>query len=558
MENESTCKFSLIHDQWIMVSTLEGLTTEVSTIDIFENGAKYKALAGELRTQDFSMLRFLLAILHGALGGRDIDGNPFPNEPEKQTNGAIELWNNLWRNGLPVERIRAYLDSFSDRFYLFHPLLPFYQIANLENGTEYSAAKLNSEVGESGNKSRIFSQRFAFGKPSLSFAEAARWLIHTMMFDDASNKPTQKKGLPSSGVGWLGQLGLISAVGDTLLQTLLLNLIFLPDGNNRPWEQGKAIWEISPRTEERVQITPPDSQVALLTHQSRRIRLFREGNVVTGYRLQGGDFFRKENCFTEQFTVWKNISTNESKQPVFVPRKHSLAVQMWRDFSPLVEQSNQKKMPGIIAWLKRLHPIPDYPVLRFQITGILYGDKNSSIDDIIYDSLAFNAGLLAELDKHETGWVRRIIDELVFTRMLVDEVATLAENVVKADGKNAGNDPQRKESVKAAKADAESQAYYRLDQPFRKWLEALDPSIDDPTGEIMEEECEKWWRNSQSIVHSLGQEIVEKCSPQAYIGSSETLRKRGCKPVPEAYSIFMRNTKRRNSLRGGKRIGRAT
>lgn len=126
----------------------------------------------------------------------------------------------------------------------------------------------------------------------MEYAQAARWLLYVNAYDDTSSKP-KGKGLPSPGVGWLGKLGLIEAVGENLFQTLLLNLTLLKDGRNL-WEgENRPIWEREPDKAERQEIAVPDNQAELLTLQSRRLLLKRDHDKVVGYYLLGGDFLIK-------------------------------------------------------------------------------------------------------------------------------------------------------------------------------------------------------------------------------------------------------------------------
>ena len=99
----------------------------------------------------------------------------------------------------------------------------FWQIPEAAVGTEYTVAKLNGELSESGNKVRLFPLCNGIKKQEMEYAAAARWLLYVNAYDDTSAKP-KGKGLPSPGVGWPGKLGLIAAVGDNLFQTLMLNL----------------------------------------------------------------------------------------------------------------------------------------------------------------------------------------------------------------------------------------------------------------------------------------------------------------------------------------------
>ena len=63
----------------------------------------------------------------------------------------------LWElKRFPEQPIRDYLEQWKDRFWLFHPEWPFWQVPEAAIGTEYGAAKLNGEMSESSNKIRLF------------------------------------------------------------------------------------------------------------------------------------------------------------------------------------------------------------------------------------------------------------------------------------------------------------------------------------------------------------------------------------------------------------------
>ena len=74
-----------------------------------------------------------------------------------QSDDALERWSALWQLGhFPAEPVRDYLEQWKDRFWLFHPTHPFWQVPQAKIGTEYGAAKLNGEMSESSNKLRLF------------------------------------------------------------------------------------------------------------------------------------------------------------------------------------------------------------------------------------------------------------------------------------------------------------------------------------------------------------------------------------------------------------------
>lgn len=130
--------------------------------------------------------------------------------------------------------------------------------------------------------------------------------------------------------GWLGKLGLITAKGKTLFETLMLNLVLLKE-DYEPWEPNVPAWELPKAREgERVEITIPDNPAALLTLQSRRLLLERNNDKVTGYRLLGGDFFSRENAFNETMTVWKSVMERGTSTGQYQPKRHDSSKQMWR------------------------------------------------------------------------------------------------------------------------------------------------------------------------------------------------------------------------------------
>lgn len=529
-------EFNLLHEPWIMVMGKGGETQEISMLELFRKASEYRSFAGELPTQDVAILRLLLAVLHAVFGRYDISGTfSSPKHPE----AALERWKALWDKGsFPMEIIEKYLMHFEDRFYLFHPKHPFYQVTDIGKATSYTAAKLNGELSESSNKIRLFPQRAGSQKLVLQYSEATRWLIYVNAFDDTAGKPTQK-GLPSPGAGWLGKLGLIAAVGENVFETLTLNLILLKDGSDELWGEEAPVWESERvKSEERTEITMPDSLSGLLTLQSRRLCLKRQGDEVVGYDLLGGDFFPKENALLEQMTLWRNAAKKKTDPPEYNPRRHDPSRQLWRDFSVLMGHSENNRKPGIISWLERLkgeQMIP-YSHFHFMTAAVKYGDKDFSADDVFSDSITFSGEMLTALGE---SWVNRIIGEIETTDRLVDQVGRLAQNLVKASG-NADTNGQRNA--------AKEQAYYRINQPFRRWLASIDPQKND---DKKDELCSQWWEQAKGIIQGLGKEMVSQAGPQAFAGRVEEDKRTGREyryTAPEAYNRFLYHTTNREVL----------
>ena len=529
-------EFNLLHEPWILVKDRGGSIEEVSLTDLFRNAPRYQGLAGELPTQDIAILRLLLAILHAVFARYDLEGEHVPID---SPGIALQRWKELWEKQMfPLDILEEYLRHYEDRFYLFHPTRPFYQVAELGRSTEYNVAKLNGELSESNNKLRLFPQRSGSGKAGLTYQEAARWLININAYDDTASKP-MSKGLPSPGAGWLGKLGLIIATGDNLYETLLLNLVFLKDGSDEPWGEEMPAWEVDEaNAEERTEIVMPDNPSALYTLQSRRLLLKRDGGSITGYSLLGGDFFPKENAFAEHMTLWRNNAKRADDPPQYNPRRHDSSRQLWRDFPALVGLKEGDRQPGVIKWLARLkeEDLIKQKHFRFQTASVKYIDKDFSVKDVFGDSLSFSAGLLTSLgDK----WLHRIIDEMAVTDMLVWQLGQLARNLAMAAGDADGT--KQKEA-------AREQAYHRLGAPFRRWLEGIDPVRDDNR---VDEVCEQWWVQARGIVRSIGEELINQTGPQAFVGrdiEDKNKKTRRRYVAPQEYNYFLYRISTREAL----------
>ncbi|MFQ9792821.1 MAG: type I-E CRISPR-associated protein Cse1/CasA [Acutalibacteraceae bacterium] len=430
------CEFNLLDEPWIKVMKRDGTIDEVSILTVFEQAHLYTDLAGELATQNVAVLRLLLAVLHTVFSRVDEHREDAPIE---ETDDALERWGALWNaNCFPIEPIKAYLHTQHEKFWLFHPERPFGQALSAAKGTEYSAAKLIGELSESSNKIRLFPPRTGKDKTEISYAESARWLLYVNGYDDTSAKP-KGKNLPSPGAGWLGKLGLITAKGKTLFETLMLNLVLLKE-DYEPWEPNVPAWELPKAREgERVEITIPDNPAALLTLQSRRLLLERNNDKVTGYRLLGGDFFSRENAFNETMTVWKSVMERGTSTGQYQPKRHDSSKQMWRDFASIVEQNDTKHLPGIVTWMNQLQKaklLDKHQMVCFSIASVQYGDKDFFVTDEFSDSLTFYAELLTDAGEI---WRTLALNEIQRCDQIANIVGRLARDLVKSAGGDEGD-----------------------------------------------------------------------------------------------------------------------
>lgn len=359
---------------------------------------------------------------------------------------------------------------------------------------------------ESGNKPRLFSGRIDNNK--LSFSEAARWLLYTHAFDvaPAGRPPTDRVIIKGYGLPWVSELGLIWAEGNNLFETLMLNFV-LVDHNQEQWAVRDINWEKEEITTEDtlkdITFHQPGSPAELFTMQFRRIQLQYDESkrLVTGYDLWSGIKTDYNNAFYEIMTTWQKDKENKN----WVPKKHSAERQMWRDFSSILETSENSVPSGVVKWINLLQEKGELQTnaVTFRTAGIEY-KNNATVKHIYSDSLQVNTGLLSRLGEE---WLIRISNVLRLTDDCVGLLGTLALNLVKASG---DSDSER---IKAGANTAKAEAYFRLDMPFRTWLADIDPAQSD-----MDEAEQDWINIVKQVLLQLGEEIAHQTGERAITG----------------------------------------
>lgn len=518
--------FDLTRSPWIPVLRTDGGEAELSLTEVFEQAEDVRRLVGDVPTQDFALLRLLLAILHDAVDG--------PQE--------IEDWAELWDEGLPLETLRAYLGTHRERFDLLHPITPFLQVADLrtKNG-EYSA--LNRIVADVPNNARFFSMR-ARGAERLGYAEAARWVVHTHAYDPSGIKsgaegdPRVKggRGYPQ-GVGWSGNLGGVYAEGDNLRQTLLLNLIAFDTPNlhtaTEP-DRDRPAWVHPPATaapsDGAQAVSRPHGLRDLYTWQTRRLRLHHDTGGVHGVLLAYGDPLTPRNMqLREPMSAWRRSPAQEKKlreATVYLPRDHDPARAAWRGLGALVtgkargaeqrQEAADQVRPRILDWVARLTVdgyLPRGYLLRARLVGAVYGTQQSVIDEIVDDAVAMPVVLLHERNRE---LAQAAVSAVTDAEEAVTALGDLATGLAQAAG--AESDGPR--------ATARDLAFGDLDAPFRKWLSELVPSaegadgtedpLDDPR--YPTEQRREWQLAVRATVARLGDELIDSASEASWEG----------------------------------------
>ena len=269
---------------------------------------------------------------------------------------SADEWAALWKQGCFDETlVRDYLHNWRDRFDLFHPDRPFYQCASINKpeGERKPAALLSPELA-SGNNATLFDHSNSVEPAKFNASKAACSLVALQAFA-AGGTVTAEKGQSSAAAAPLLNRGTVMVMGETLFETLLLNLLRYDPKQGDPIESGDdcPAWERDQEPD--AASRAPTGYLDYLTWQSRRVRLYpssteQEPRVGTVLVMEG-------ECFPkgwEQIHVEPMVASRSRKdrvEPVrFEPEKA-----IWRDSLALLSPFEQRsKRPRTIDWLGNL------------------------------------------------------------------------------------------------------------------------------------------------------------------------------------------------------------
>lgn len=212
MTDQTQPAFNLLDEPWIPVRFPDGEVRDVSMTQAVLEADRITALAETSPPNLIALYRMLLALLHRALTTH--------HGPWKDADRA--RW---YREGLPEAPIRAYLDQWRERFWLFHPETPFMQVRALTDAPE-TRDKLKpwTQVclaGGSGNTPVVFDHALDDAPSSISSALACRHLLGFLQFTPGGLVKTVRD---SDKAGPLSNTAAVMALGGHLAETLLINL----------------------------------------------------------------------------------------------------------------------------------------------------------------------------------------------------------------------------------------------------------------------------------------------------------------------------------------------
>lgn len=514
--------FNLVDEPWILAKDLDGNVREFSLLELFSEAPQLQCLANDLPTQDFAILRVLLAILQRSIDPiMDDDSDP------------AEVWGGLWSaETLPMDNIASYLEQWRNRFDLFDSKRPFMQVASLhglgksddfykEKDSKNYLQKIIADVPDRQER-MLFTMKCGLGAEQVTFSEAARWLIHAHAFDTGGNKsgtegdPSVKGGKINAGkVGWAGRIGALYVEGATLQQTLLLNFISANvDDETRIFsDEDIPAWEQAPKKADDSHDLQrlPFGRADLYSWQSRRIRLIPEGGSVINLILTHGDALNMEPEFLrlyEPMTVWRLDKGGKGYQPQIVAMCHNPSKAFWRGLNSVFGIESSDTRPGILNWidyLKGNYILSSEQVLCIHAVGLEYKSSfNSNVTELIDDTLKTNLYLLSS---EGTPLVNLACECVEWTDKAIAALGRLAGNLCQASGGH-------KELAGGARERAKSEAYYEIDSVFRSWFARLGPQS-DPSEVRLE-----WCNLARTVLKGIASKLMEEASPNAIVGTA--------------------------------------
>lgn len=544
-------RYNLLDEKWIQVASKDTVE-KISIKELFAGAAKYKELAGDMKTQDFAVMRVMLAILHTVFSRFDSNGDPYEffevdeesflqigeleeNYLDDYEDALYQTWIDIWNAKEFPKVVYEYLEKWRERFFLYDDKYPFFQVTkeviekDAAGGGKFYGKNINRLVSESNNKLAYFSPKDESYKEYIDDDELARWLITLQGYIGTSDK--QKVGSAKTySKGWLYDLGGVYLQGNNIFETLMLNFVAGHNENNNLLKIQKPCWEAE-TIEKNIELyfhNGIDNIASLYTAWCREI--FIDPNRKKEDKLVC--FIAKlpeiehSDAFLEPMTVLRYNKDGEYKEK-YRPRKHDANKAMWRNFGLLTGVGEGARKPGVIEWLNKLGDISESEELGLYKENIklcavsMIDDGNSAswvpIDEV-KDTLNLKERVL--VDTKDTGWIIRINKTVTDTKVTIDRaLKVFIKDLL--------------EIRKMEKADVSKyveQFYFRIDLSFRNWIESIDIDNDKDTKEIE-------WRN---ILKKAMKEYVDELVSNAGLRDYKGIGKgSGVKNIATIYNSFL-------------------
>lgn len=448
-----TFSFNLIDQPWIPVVRSNGKPDEVGLRELLLEAHNLRAVAGATPLLNAALMPVVLALLHRVFG------------PANRSQ-----WKALWDAGaFPQEQLNQYFTAWYERFDLFHPEYPFFQVRD-ERLSPKSALYLAETIA---NSETLFDHRVEDNVAPLAPAQAALTLLAAQFFRlgggiTGTQTPNLIDGLHARGI-------LFFANGKTLFETFMLNLVPYPSERPVPYtEKDKPCWEHDDPFQGRkpgkeILALAPKGHLDYLTWQTFHIQLFPElddsGNVVVPLATVI-PVARPDDNVRNPFKRYSRKSNEDSWQFLYFNSEKSL----WRDYHSLLPTAlSNVRPPFVVEWLSQLaedEVLEGSPELQLTAVGMLadqakpkfYRQEQMPLPVVVLQ----NADAVLQITK-------AIEDAEGAAKALLEALNTLAKHVLMRGGDRAPDSKDYRALVK--QWNSLSLYWERLEPVFWEFLE---------------------------------------------------------------------------------------
>jgi len=348
--------FDLLTQPWIPASPTgseNGGDTMYGVRDVLLRAHELTEIRAASPLITAALHRVLLAVVHRSLGSETRAAGP----------ASVAEWRDLWQQGhFDAAQTTRYLDTWQHRFDLFDAEKPFYQTAHLDYSYQKFITNLTHEWVTEGPT--LFDHTTYANSPAFSPALAAQYLVAQQAFALGGLLTYERKEDKSADGALLAKGALLLVQGETLFETLMLNLHRYHRADEQPFplmsRDDAPAWERDGETvaEDR----RPNGYLDWLTWQSRRIRLHpteesggtamvRHVVIMKGNQLPD-DYKRFGHETMLAFRINKDAKSPQDPTPVisFQPEKA-----LWRDSLTLMQTlTDARQRPKMLDWLNEL------------------------------------------------------------------------------------------------------------------------------------------------------------------------------------------------------------
>ena len=560
-------RYNLLDEKWIKVFA-DGKIKHVSMLELFENAHLYEGLAGEMKTQDFSVLRILLAVMHTVFSRYKPDGSEYgyfsidpktmrqldeidEDDVSEYAEDLYDTWFSLWEAGKFPEIIGTYLNTWRDRFFLYNETNAFMQVSKKEiidragGGTLIKGKNINRLISESSNKVALFSpaEEGKGNKDLLTNEEVTRWLITYQGYCGTGEKRKVDRTDLTCSKGWNYDLGGIYLEGNNLFQTLMINCTLAYTEQRNLQHIQTPAWERTSTENIDLYFSGLTNNVAsLYTAWSRAIYIDPDHDEKTPFSFSVGKLpeISHADQFLEPMTCWRYNDSGINKEQ-YTPRKHRQGESMWRNFGVVMgigqsEKGSKHHRAGVLEWLDDVHQKAEESGMRFlkkQITvcAISMQDDGNATSwapvDEVYDELQFRELILTDIEPE--GWMERINGVVDWSRRMTSgALRKLLFDVNEIRGK----DPKDTEWIN----NQIELFYYQVDLPFRNWLTGIDPE------DNKDDAVRSWKEVFERLIKEFGERVIHEGNYRDYKGiEKEYAGKKYIKNNATVYHDFLKN-----------------